>query len=546
MFIKKDPNAITKCYELKSSGKVIGQLIAEYHIIKYSQVQVEDYSSVNKKKNQKFLVHCTQRIIIGNSLNSFSEDSPESFDNYPVLFDISNKFNVTQQNKNGFKIDLLDYSPKTINTQIQATGTIGNSDGASTSNSKTNTTGSSTSETNSFGTSVSVGSHISFSDIGGSTNVTTNQEHSSTTTNEQSISNSSDFTRNKNQELSASVSMSIKDWGAYAYLDKETKNQGWIFGQEYPWNSINCRSYKPGNNHHPNNETQKELFIPKNMQACLFDGESLSPPSQLSLYGLNFVMKSLYLITLDNNFSDKITIDHDIYLYTASHLVSSKENKKEAVVYLDKQPTQINVDAASMLNLQIMALEVLGLPNKPAIIGFIPNKFIVSPKPITKNNLSSFRIISSTNTLYIEDTTDYSNIKDNEKGFEATKTSLIANLSKECNSLSFKAYFKIVDVIHDYNLYLKHWKRKGSQTIKLTITINNDEDSTIIKYVEAEEATGGEKNLLTIALRDQSYASIDHIDYLQLGLNSIEIKIEPSEEAYDNNCGYHIRAISIE
>ena len=94
---------------------------------------------------------------------------------------------------------------------------------------------------------------------------------------------------------------------------------------------------------------------------------------------------------------------------------------------------------------------------------------------------------------------------------------------------------------------MKHWKKQGGKGIKLTLVINNDTDNAITKYVDAEEAEGAEKNLLIIALRDQNYASVDYHDYLQLGLNSIEITIVNSIDGqYSETCGYQIRAISIE
>jgi hypothetical protein len=74
--------------------------------------------------------------------------------------------------------------------------------------------------------------------------------------------------------------------------------------------------------------------------------------------------------------------------------------------------------------------------------------------------------------------------------------------------------------------------------------INNIEGNTIIKYVDALEAEGGENNLLSISLRDQNFGSIDFYDYLQLGLNSVQVTIEAITPNAD--CCYEIRAISIE
>ena len=81
----------------------------------------------------------------------------------------------------------------------------------------------------------------------------------------------------------------------------------------------------------------------------------------------------------------------------------------------------------------------------------------------------------------------------------------------------------------------------------LTILINDDITATtpnnkIVKYVDALEAEGGENNLLSIALRNQGYGTVDYHDYLQLGMNKFQITITPMGK----DCGYQIRAISIE
>jgi len=91
---------------------------------------------------------------------------------------------------------------------------------------------------------------------------------------------------------------------------------------------------------------------------------------------------------------------------------------------------------------------------------------------------------------------------------------------------------------------MKHWKIDAT-AIMLTMVINGDTNNPVVKYVDALEAEGGENNLLTIALRNQDFASIDYHDYLQLGLNSIQITIQPVDGVYAGS-GYQMRAISIE
>lgn len=541
MYKKNDPNSITKFFELKSGGVKVGQLIVDFHVVDYDNVQVQDFSSINKPNNRKFLLHCTQRIIIStnnNPLLTAPTDDIDSYENYLAFID--NSLTVKDSNNNNeIDIQLLDYSPKTINTQIQRSDTSDTSSGTSSSNSRSTTSGSSMSDTNSFGTSVSLSSHASLMDAGISSNTTVNQEHSSTVTNEHSITSGSEVSNNKNQSLSESASMSIKDWGAFAYLEQNSDAKiGWIFAQQYPWDAIRCR--KTVQDSQSNGKVQ--LIIPNEMLANLYDGESLLPPSELSLFGVNFVSKSLYLISFDND-SESININHSVLLYTASHQLITN---KQVAVYIAPQCVDTFTDDPTSINLPIMSLDVLGLPDKQAIVGFSPNKFIKAPSPMNSGKVSVFKISSASNTLYIKDTTDYKSITDNGAGFTASQTRLTASFSELGTNLSFTLYFKVVDTGNYYNLYLKHWITQGSKGIKLTLTINEDSENAIVKYVDAEEAVGAEKNLLTIALRDLDYASIDYHDYLQLGLNSIKVTIEPIDGQYSVNCGYEIRAISIE
>jgi hypothetical protein len=120
-----------------------------------------------------------------------------------------------------------------------------------------------------------------------------------------------------------------------------------------------------------------------------------------------------------------------------------------------------------------------------------------------------------------------------------------AYFTENCTALKISAYFKIANSITEYTLHIKHWKL-ASTDIKLTFVVNRDEDNPIVKYVDAREAEGGEDNLLSISLRDLRYASGDFHDYLQLGLNCIEITIEPACGQLAERDGYAIRAMSIE
>lgn len=556
MFKKKDPNTFTKYFKVfdgsanpdghGSYTNQIGYLIAEYHVLPYENVEVKDANSFASLSKKQFILHCTQRIVLYNP--SFQTINPIKiidgsayypFENYPALI---NTFIAPQPSAQaGFSFRLIDYSPKTINTKVQSSGSSGISKGSTQSSSISNTVGSSTSQTNSYSTSVSANAGFFGDALTGGAGVTDSSEHSSTTTHDQSHTLGSGTSSSQGNDHSSGDSMSIKDWGAYSIVNPQTQQPTWFFGQEYPWDAILCRLTDEDTNPNtvnPNASNQINLKLPADMANRLYDGNILYPPSQLSMFGFNFVMKVAWLLFIDytqSGASSDVELTHNVNYYSASHSFDGTGAK----VYLDKTPTilqsdQNNGNLSETLNLIVMALGVLGHSGKPAIIGFLPKQFHVNP------SAGPFKILSSANTLLIEDTTDYGASYPTTLSFTATESALIA--SPTSGSLSITAYFKVVDTINDYNLYLKHWIT-GTQCVKLTITINGC--YTFTKFVTALEAEGGENNLLTLTLRKQDFSSVDYHDYLQLGLNAVVISIE-ALDGPSNSFNYQIRAISIE
>jgi hypothetical protein len=558
MFKKKDPNSFTKYFNLFDGTNQIGYLIGDYHVIPYDDVEVKDTLSFAPTNKKKFMLHCTQRIVIYNS--NFQTISPISitpdpyypYENYPAL--INTTINTQPSAPSGVSLQLLDYSPKTINTKVQSSGSTGIGSSAGQSSSISNTVGSSTSQTNSYGTSVGVDAGIMGDVFSFGENASETSEHSTTTSTDQSQSTGSGNSSNQSSDQSNSDTMSMKDWGAYAIVNPANQQPSWFFGQEYPWDAIVCRLTDGATNPNtanPNYAMQLHLILPSDMQNRLFDNPILYPPSQLSMFGFNFVMKSVWMVSVDYSQSDAnsdITVTHNINYYSASHSVSGST----AAVYLDKQPVplqwdQNNGNISTDMNLLIMALDVLGSINKPSIVGFVPNKFIILPAPATATaSAGAFEIVSAGNNLLIKDTTDpLPAANDIGAGFACSETTLAAGFSQNCTSLQMTIYFKVIDVVNNYSMFMKHWKT-GTTGVMLTIVINGDTTNAITKYVDALEAEGGENNLLTLDLRNQDYASINYHDYLQLGLNVVQITITPINPAQFTDCGYQIRAISIE
>lgn len=547
MFSKTDPYTF-KAFNTLYNGvtNAIGSISLEYQVTSCDDVWLNDVGSVVKSRDRKYFLHCTQRIVIFNEQGMSVKPSQNisSFENYPVLL---NTTMLPDTQGSGFQ--LLEYSPITINTQVQTSGVSGTNTGTTSGSTTSNTVGSSTSQTNSYSASVNL------SEMGG---ITATAEHSSTTTQDQSRTTGSELTNNRGAESSASSAMSMKDWGSYSLVDPSTNSPSWIFGQEYPWDAIECRLATQVTN--PSNANQVYLNVPTAMTVRLFDATTnpavVYPPSQLSLFGLNFIMKAMWQVTIPNGSLEEVAIKHLINYFSASHVLVSAgpgSNPPATVsIYMDAAGSMLSIDphgptdVSTTLNLPLMALDPLHTYSKVAIVGFIPNKFIIPPVAATStaSTPTAFEIISTSNNLMINDTTNYKERTapfDAGFGFTASDTSLLATLTKNCQSLEATVYFKVIDAVRDYTLNLKHWKT-NTQAVMLTFLIN--EIYTITKYVDASEAEGGENNLLSIDLRHQDFASIEYHDYLQLGLNSIQITIQPLGIFTD--CAYQIRAISIE
>jgi hypothetical protein len=559
MFKRQDPYTYTQFMTLynnaSGTAQPIGVLAVEYRVAVYDDVQVQSQASVALPQNQQFLLHCTQRLFLTNTGNSSvapitgSTLATEYFANYPALIETS----MRVASSTGVTLNLMDYAPHTVNTAVQVTGSSGSADGQTSAISSSSTTGSSYTQSSTYGTSVTVGDTFS--------GATASYEYSTSSTTDQSATTGRDSGVSATQDHSAAASMSVKDWGSYATVNPVYVFPTWVFGQEYPWNAIDCRyatgaSYpgvkdSSGNFISQPNANQFKMLISNSMSANLCDGVYLYPPSELSMFGVNFVMKCSWRVFVDDTASSVITVRHNIDYFSASHMVQGQT----PMVYLDKLASTLSISKTSTdyptfkitLDLNVMGLDPLGVNSASAIVGFLPRKFIPAaaiPMAGTSAVLPlAFKTIASTNDLIVENTTSYGSLT--ASGFSVSQASLTAGWSATQNiPYVLTMYFKVIDSVSEYDLNIKHWAT-GATGIQLTIVINGDTSNTIVKYVTALEGEGGDNNLLSIALRDLDFASIDYHDYLQLGLNSIAITMQPIGGAWSSNCGYQIRAISI-
>jgi hypothetical protein len=558
MFNSQDPYSYTQFITLydnaNSKSPSIGVLAVEYRVSLYNDVRTRNQKSVTLPQNQQFLLCCTQRLFLVNPGNSSvapitgSTLANEFFANYPALIETYMKV----AESSGVTLDVMDYSPHTVNTAVTTSGTTGNSTGATQGTSSSSTTGSSYTESSTYGVSVTVGDTFS--------GATASYDSSTSKTTDQSKTSGYESGVSMGKENSSSASMSIKNWGSYASVNPVHRHPTWVFGQEYPWNAINCRY--AGSETYPGvpgfsdpNNNQFLMTIANSMIANLCDGVMLYPPSELSMFGINFVMKCNWRVCVDDTASTEITLIHNIDYFSASHIAVKLGETYTPHVYLDKVPSKLSISPDSTnthtftvkLDLNIMGLDPLGVNTTAAIIGFLPRKLIppavIAPPATSAPLCNTFKTISSTNDLLIENATFYGS--QSTSGFTVSQAHLTANWSDTQNTpYNLILYFKIIDSVREYTLYMKHWATQAT-IIELTFVINGDTSNTIIKYVTALEGEGGDNNILSIALRDLDFGSIHYHDYLQLGLNSISITMKPIENSWSSNCGYQIRAISI-
>ncbi|MFI6299288.1 hypothetical protein ACIBEJ_47390 [Nonomuraea sp. NPDC050790] len=535
MFKAVDPYTYTLSTQLYAGSTCVGLFTVGYHVTHYDDVQLDSgtiQSGVARSGVRKYALSVTQRVMVYNP--SGLAISPRlhvtSYADYPALLNLQ----LVASGAQGTKLLLTGYSPQTVNTKVQTSGMVSDSSGSTSGSSVSRTSGSTTAQSNSYGASVGVS--------GDGPSVGLSAEMSSTTTAERSHTATSESGTSSEQEASSSAFMSIEDWGAYALVNPLTTGPVWTFGQEYPWDAIACRISTGDVN--PVNQAQEKVVVPNEMMVRLYDGTSLYPPSHLSMFGIDFSAHAQWIVTVADAESDQVALSHGLEYFTASHSLANGG----VTVYLDTTPTTLYPPSgdgiSTTIDLGVLGLDPVGRAEAPAVVGFTPSKFTVAPVAASEGTQpTAFSIFSDANTLLVRDTTDYPDPCADATGFTAGETALTGLLTGTNTSLTLTVLFKVVDVVSDYTLHLKHWKITSTGVV-LTIVVNGDTGNKLVKYVDSVEAEGGENNLLSIALRDRNFASVDYTDLLTMGLNSIAITVDPIDAGA--TAGYALRALSIE
>ncbi|MGY2490459.1 hypothetical protein [Cupriavidus sp. CP313] len=487
-------------YPISADGATIGIARMRYEV-RYIQ-DMRNLASV-----RTYRIECTQRVIIPNSGGySTTPGAVTSFDSYPALLMSSTTLTVSTD----AQARLVNYAPKTMNTAIMTS--VSNSTGSSNSYSAQRTSGSSVSQTNTYGGSVSMG--VSGEDPTGS--VSADYSHSSTTETSSSLSHGTDVGTNAGRDLGDQIT--VKDWGAYANLDSGGVTPTWVWGQEYPWDVIQYR------NCDSNNVVALPDFVVDRLYEDPGSTSSLVfPPSQLSLFGIDFTMKAHWMIDLPAALTDQVVN----FAHTLGYMEGSHGNYIPQTGAAVQQATleQRAIEPfgpASSFDLTLLGLDPIvdGSAKNGAVIGFIAQKFIVAP-----SGGAAFKIISEANNLQVTGS-----------GFDDVMSTSFSENGQA--TLTFN--FKVVDTIHEYALYFKHWNT-SAVGCAMSITVNDNDP--LVRHVDTQEGEGGDNNMLAITLRNRDYSSIDYHDYLQLGMNTIVVTITP--DTANAGAGYYLRALAI-
>jgi hypothetical protein len=498
MIKKSELYTQSKTEKLMFGTKQIGTAHTRYEVREVTDVH--DLGHV-----RRYHITCTQRLVIPNQdeYKLTPNKLPNAFNAYPAL--LSSQFLLTPAwTPSDGDVRLLNYSPRTLNSTI--TASTNQSDGTNQSNTLQNTSGSSTSETNTFGVSASLGF---FGDLPTGSD-TFDMSHSETS--EYSNSTTTGTDRGRSTERGDSDSMSVKDWASYAYLDSGNTTPTWVWGQEYPWDVVQYR-------YCPNND---EVKLPDFVLARMFDNIKtpalVFPPSQLSLFGIDFTMKAAWRTALPSTITEQtVKIKHILNYVIGTHLIQSG---KPFASLSAIPPITLESPELKLTELGLDPIPDSGAQNG-AVIGFIRSKFVTPPP----NNGSAFKIISEANALQVSGS-----------GFDSP---MLTNFN---GAVKLKVEFKIVDTLYDYALFMKHWKTTDRGCM-LTFVFNGNEGEPVIRHVDWKEGEGGEDNLSSIVMRNKDYTSIDYHDYLVMGLNTIDITITPDEGA--GSVGYCLRALAI-
>jgi hypothetical protein len=503
---------------LDNSGNKIGVDLITYNVLK-----VLDTKNLNCLNT--YSVTVKHRILVS-GLNWDPKKNYQSsgFNNYPVLLNIQS--GITNGSQSGIEIVLKRIFPKTINASIeQSTNT---STGSSSSQTNQTSSGSSSSNVNTFGVDLSAGWFVD----GPVASVGINYSHS--WENGTSRSSGTSHSGGTSQQSASGNEMSVKDWSAYSSIRNFNESDDsfigefiqWNWGQTYPWSIFEYNETAAGSN----------ILLPQSVVANLLyygsdnqssDSNILLPPSDLSLFGLDFTMASEWLVTFPDDLTalESLTFQHDVSVVQASHSMSIPAGGGQGELMASVSSAFQNVFKQNTpLPLSEYALVPLS-DNQITGIGFQENLFDINPD--TPSTI--FKIRSRGNDLIV---TGSGFSPEMNAGFSAGYKGPGATLN---------IAFKVADINTQYVLVLKHWKGQNSGNILLSCLVNGNQTTINVTDTEGQ---GSSNNVNQLDLRNFDLKSANFHDYLVLGWNEIVVTVMPQDNSAASE--YVLLALSVE
>ena len=482
--------------ELKDDGGVpFGRSIIEYQMYRRTDVS-------NLKHVRGHFLHVTQRIIIPNQTEySPGAKTSVSYENYPAI--IHNRMKIDLNNKATARLSSV--FPRTLNSNVTA-----NSSSSSTGSSSVmhqTTSGSSSTNVNTFGVTVSLGffGEIPIGDL--ALSYSHSWIHGSSheaMAGDSATASSSD---------GKSTTMSVKDWSAYSQLGEDDLSVAWIWGQSYPWDVILYSHSQSGDN----------IELPDFIRQRMINGDILLPPSELSLFGVDFTAHAGWIIEYPEGVTEDetVTVSHETTCYTASHSLNDKKLSADLQSAAEASLAKYSSPSLALSLYSLAPVGGYGVED-PATIGFRVDAFSYPPtKPADK-----FKIVSKTNDLQVTGS-----------GFDDIMTSSFKT------DPTLELQFKIADTHLDYSLILFHWL-EGDCDCLVNWTVNEkfSGSSRINRVVNSE----GQASDTVIPIRNRDFGSLNFHDYLVIGLNSVKLRISRIDEGADSAAAvYTLSSVTI-
>lgn len=479
----------------------------------------------NLKNENTYSITVRHRIVVqGSDWVQGGGYQANGFQDYPILVTVQS--GIAQLSDPGAKVVLKKVVPKTINASIEQSSN--KSTGSSNSQTNESSSGSSSTNVNTFGVNISAGffGELPVGSIG--VEYSHSWEHST------SESHSAGQGSAHEAQAASGSEMSVKDWSAYSSLHNiagaNDAYRGefiqWNWGQTYPWNIFD---YSEAN-------AQGGILLPQDVVARLYytpddTGAAgiLLPPSDLSLFGLDFTMVAEWHVTFPAPLTAAETVgfQHTVNVVHASHslVATTGGGAKQFVAelgggHLNTYTSEAPIDLGQYALLPLLDGRRAGMG-----IGFQSNLFDVPPAGAG----STFKIRSRGNDLVVTGS-----------GFSsAMAASFPSGYTGAGATLTIG--FKVASLRTEYALLLKHWKGAGSGNVVLTCDVNGNR--TAINVVDPE-GQGAANNLAQLDLRNFDLRSPNFHDYLVVGWNEISVVILPADASIASE--YILSALSVE